>query len=283
MNFFTFDLRKVILIVVLLAIPLLSVNVKHDPQNPTWYLRPFTFVITLAQSGIYSFCEGVRDTTTLYINLVNIKTNNRLLRKENDELRAQLTLLEELKNENNRLSSLLNFTQQSSMSLQGAKIIGQDLVADHSTIVINRGTKHGVAPGMAVISTEGVVGYILRPEYTTSQVLLLTDRYAVIDAVVQRTRARGIIEGKSKDNCQLRYLERADDVAVGDLVVTSNFDEKFPKGFPIGFVENVTQAGYGASLKVTVKPIVKRHKLEEVFIVIKPGNEPTETVTVGGK
>lgn len=96
-----------------------------------------------------------------------------------------------------------------------------------------------------------------------------SDRYGIIDAIVQRSRARGIVEGRGPDSCKLRYLNRSDDVQVGDLVVTSGLDNIFPKGFPVGVVTGVSKSRYGMTQDIDLKPAINPSILEEMFIVIK--------------
>ncbi|HEX4926218.1 MAG TPA: rod shape-determining protein MreC, partial [Bdellovibrionales bacterium] len=215
----------------------------------------------------------IRGTAALYLNLIDVKRNNRLLAKENAELRAKLGELTELKMENERLNRLLGFQQKAPMKLLAARVTGLDLLGDHATIRINRGEKEGLKKGMAVITLEGVVGYIFALEPHSSKILVLTDRYAVIDSIVQRSRARGIVEGKAIDRCRLKYLHRADDVKEGDLVVTSGLDNIFPKGFPIGVVVHVEKKNFGIDQKVDLQPVVDPSRLEEVFIVMHVNNE----------
>ena len=218
--------------------------------------------------GYSQLSFGVRGTTALYLDLIGIKEQNRILLQENTELSAQLGSLTELKLENERLNELLGFEKQTAMKLLAAKVIGKDLLPDHNTITINRGQDHGVQQGMAVLTVAGAVGYIYRVQSNLSQVLLLTDRYSSVDVLVQRSRARGLLEGLSKDKCQLNYLRRSDDVIVGDLLVTSGLDNIFPKGFPIGVVTAVDNPDYGLSQKVEVQPVVTPSLLEEVFVVL---------------
>ena len=101
----------------------------------------------------------------------------------------------------------------------------------------------------------------------------------MIDSIVHRSRAQGITEGASNSACRLRYLERADDVRVGDLVVTSGLDNIFPKGFPVGLVTQVRKSKYGISQDVEVNPVVQTSQLEEVFIIFDAGVEPDEEIT----
>ncbi|MCB9026608.1 MAG: rod shape-determining protein MreC [Bdellovibrionaceae bacterium] len=273
MNYFTFDLKKLLIILSLVFIPLVVINMEHNPAQRPWFVKPFIFVSGFIENIYSGFSSGVRGTTALYLNLVDIKKNNRQLQIENSELSAQLGTLTELKLENQRLNQLLNFKENTKMNLLTAKVIGKDLLIDHNTLTINRGTSHGVKEFMAVITIGGVVGYIVQPQAYTSQILLLTDRYASIDAIVQRSRARGIIEGLNKDACRLNYLQQDDDVKEGDRIVTSGLNNIFPKGFTIGNVTKVEKSRYDISQEVTVTPSVNPFTLEEVFVVLNSNKE----------
>lgn len=273
MNFFTFDLRKVFLVIALVVLPLIAINMQRKSEEQLWFTRPFTFAASLIQQGYSSFSSGVRGTTAMYLDLVGIKKQNNLLKMELAQLNAQLGALTELKLENERLSHLLGFKQASKMNLLAARVIGRDLLPDHNTITVNRGLSHGVQKNMAALTTGGVIGYAFRVENDSSQILLLTDRYAVIDAIVQRSRARGLVEGMSRTNCRLRYLKRSDDVKVGDLVVTSGLFNIFPKGFPIGVVTSIDKSRYGMTQEVEIKPAVEPLNLEEIFIVLNANHQ----------
>ena len=274
MNFFTFDVRKVFLVIVVIALPLLAVNMQRKSEEELWFTKPFTWTAGWIQKGYSSFSSGVRGTTTMYVDLINIKVQNKELQRENMELRAQLGSMTELKMENERLGSLLGFKRSSNLDLLAARVIGRDILADHYFITIDRGTQHGIRKNMATITTGGAVGYIYRTEPTTSQILLLTDRYAVIDAIVQRSRARGFVEGYGRDQARLKYLKRSDDVQVGDLIVTSGLKNIFPKGFPVGTVTSIDKSRYGMTQEVEMKPIVDSMNLEELFIVLNAPSEP---------
>ncbi|MES2857320.1 MAG: rod shape-determining protein MreC [Bdellovibrionota bacterium] len=273
MNFFAFDIRKALIVLIVIALPLLSINMKRSPGEEPWYRKPLTAGASVIQGGYSSFTSGVRGTTSMYLKLIGIKKRNASLLRENEELRAKLGALTELTLENERLTKLLDFKRSTSMELLGAKVIARDLSPDHYSIRINRGTRHGLKKHQGVITVEGVVGYVLRTESESSQVLVLTDRSAAIDAIVQRTRARGLISGKNQSVCRLRYLERADDVAAGDMIVTSGLSGYFPKGFPIGRLSTVRKTDFGISQEAEVTPVVNPANLEEVFVVLNAGHE----------
>lgn len=281
MNFFTFDLRKVFLVIALIVVPLIAINMQRKSDEELWFTKPFIEGGQLIERGFASFSSGVRGTTSMYLDLIGIKKQNQALKTQLAELNAQLGAMTELKLENQRLSQLLGFKQASKMNLLAARVIGRDLLPDHNTITVDRGLIHGVRKNMAALTIGGVVGYTFRVESQTSQILLLTDLYAVIDAIVQRSRARGFVEGASRTSTRLRYLKRSDDVRVGDLVVTSGLFNIFPKGFPIGTVTSIDKSRYGMTQEVEVKPAVEPLNLEELFIVLNANHQDASAGPAG--
>ncbi len=273
MNFFAFDMRKALIVLLVIALPLLSVNMKRNPGEDPWYKKPFSASVSMIQAGYSSFTGGVRGTTSMYLKLIGTKRENLSLKHENEELRAKLGGLSELKLENERLNKLLDFRHSTNMELLAAKVIARDLSLDHTSIRINRGTRHGLKKLQGVITVEGVVGYVLKAESDSSLVIVLNDRSSAIDAIVQRTRARGLVSGKNLSTCRLRYLERADDVAPGDMIVTSGLEGYFPKGFPIGKLTSVRKTDFGISQEAEIQPVVNATNLEEVFVVLNSGQE----------
>lgn len=267
MNFFSFDLKKLIMIALVLILPLISINMQQRPQESNWLSRPFSFMASGFEETFYGFSSGVKETTALYVNLIDIKKESDNVKKKNLELQTRLAAMTEVMNENNRLKDLLSFKEATKMELIAAEVIGRDLVVDHNTLTINKGTNDGLKSGMAVITINGVLGYIYKPTLYNAHVMLITDRYAVVDGVVQRTRARGIVEGKAQNGCLLKYVEKTEDVKPGDLVVTGGLDNIFPKGFPVAVVESVERKTFSVSLKVDLRPVVDANKVEEVFVV----------------
>ncbi|WII73765.1 rod shape-determining protein MreC [Bdellovibrio sp. 22V] len=273
MNFFNFDLKKLVMIGIVLALPLISINMQQRQQESNWLSKPFSLLGSAVSETFYGFSSGVKGTTAMYVDLINIKKHSEELKSSNNELQARLEKMNELLMENDRLRGLLTFKEQTKMSLMAAQVIGRDLVIDHNTVTINKGTNDGLKAGQAVITTGGVLGYIFKPEAFTSHVMLITDRYAVVDGIVQRTRAHGIVEGKSQYGCSLKYVEKTEDVKEGDLVVTGGLDNIFPKGFPVAVVESVERKTFSVSLKVDLRPVVDPYKVEEVFVVLSAANE----------
>jgi len=190
-----------------------------------------------------------------------------MLKQRIAELQAESHQMKEMVLDNERLRKLLQFREKISTSMVAAEVIGQDPTSWFKSVTLNKGEKDGVRKGMAVILPEGVVGQILKtsPRYAT--VLLITDYNSAVDAIVQRTRAKAIVEGKGENRCQLKYLLRTEEVTVGDIVVTSGLGGNFPKGLKVGEIRNVEKKGHGIFQYAELTPGVDLTKLEEVFII----------------
>jgi rod shape-determining protein MreC len=237
------------------------------------------------QKGVGSFdalllevCAPVQKAATLvfrsvqgvfhrYLFLVYVQEENEILKKRVAELHEENARMKELALANQRLRQLLQFREHLPKSMMVAEVIGQDPSSWFKSITIDKGERDGIQKGMAVIAPEGVVGQVLKvsPDYST--VLLITDYNSGIDAIVQRTRSKAIVEGMEENRCQLKYLLRTDDIVVGDVVVTSGMDGKFPKGLMVGEIQKVEKRPYGVFQYAELIPSVDRTKLEEIFVI----------------
>ncbi len=258
--------------------PLITINMEEKQNDSEWFKQPFSWMAGRFQDFFYNYSKGVKTTTGQYLNLIQIKKMNESLKNQNQELTTRLLKFDEINAENSRLKQLLEFRETTKMDLLAAQVIARDLIPDHSTITINKGTEDGLKEGQAVMTLQGALGYVFKPQQKTSHILLMTDRYAVIDGIIQRSRAHGIVEGKGKTGAVLKYVERTEDVRPGDLVVTGGLDNIFPKGFPIAIVESAEKKQISVSLKVDLKPLVDSDKVEEVFVVLNAKNQDMSEV-----
>jgi rod shape-determining protein MreC len=120
---------------------------------------------------------------------------------------------------------------------------------------------------MAVVTSEGVVGRVIEVSLHTAKVLLITDPNSAMDVIVQRSRTQGIMEGKVEEVCVLKYVQKNEDVQVGDKVITSGLGGIFPKGLVTGTVTKVERKRPGIFQYIEVTPSVDFSRLEEVLIL----------------
>jgi rod shape-determining protein MreC len=167
-----------------------------------------------------------------------------------------------------RLRKLLNLTEDLPNRAVAARVVDRSRTSLFKMILINKGTADGLRVGLPVLSEQGVVGRIIETAWHASQVLLLIDENSNIDALIQRSRAQGILQGAGAAGCNLKYISRVEEVQVGDVVLSSGLAGVFPKGLLIGVVTGASRKGEGLFQKIDVAPAVDFGKVEEVLALI---------------
>ena len=155
-------------------------------------------------------------------------------------------------------------------------MISKDIIDERKSLVIDKGARHGIQRLQGVIAENGVVGYTIEVEEESSRILLLSNKNASVDALVQRTRARGIVSGDTRQSYRLKHMMRHEDAQAGDVIITSGRKGFFPKGFHIGQVVNIDNSLTGVSYVAHIKPAVEIDKLEQVLVIVEDLEE-TET------
>jgi rod shape-determining protein MreC len=271
-GFFLFRRYTLLIFIILLllfALVLMSLRAKQR-KGVEFFDALLMEVCSPFQKASTLVIKTVQGTFQQYIFLVNLEKENRALKKKIAELQEENHRIKEIKLANERLRQLLQFREKNSPSMIGAEVIGQDPSSWFKSVTIDKGERDGVKKGMAVVSPAGVIGQVLKtaPHYAT--VLLITDYNSAIDSIVQRTRAKAIVEGKGENRCQLKYLLRAEEAAVGDVVVTSGLGGNFPKGLMVGEIKKVDKKGHGVFQYAELVPSADMTQLEEVFVIMEP-------------
>ncbi|MDJ0811988.1 MAG: rod shape-determining protein MreC [Desulfobacterales bacterium] len=196
--------------------------------------------------------------------------------QENDQLKKQLARADEMKNvwvearmANERLRRLADLEKTFTDAVVFAEVIAKDPTTWFKTVIINKGRRDGVEKGMPALVPEGIVGQVVEASGHYAKILLIIDRNSAVDALVQRTRVRGILSGASTEQGDLDYVLLKEDVQVGDTIVTSGLDGVFPKGLRIGSIQSVEARPNEMFHTIKVAPFVDFDKLEELLVVIK--------------
>lgn len=222
---------------------------------------------------------GARISSTLgstwnsYVDLVGARQERDWLRDRVRVLEAEADASDAVAQENSRLKALLDLQDGLITRSVAARITGAHETGLFRTATLNRGRSSGIGEGFAVISGDGVVGRIVTVSPHAARVLLLDDHASGVDALVRRSRARGIVEGGSQAGCRLKYVQRREDIRLGDLVITSGLDGIFPKGLAIGHIVSLGEEEHGLYQTAQIRPSVEFAKLEEVLVVEPPTRE----------
>lgn len=221
------------------------------------------------QRGTSSIVSSVRHVWSGYVGLRNVRAENVELKQALAAAQVQLQEQRALADRTRGLQALLGMRDQSSLSLLAAEIIADSASPEFRTKTIDKGTRDGLRPDMAVIAAGGVVGRIVVPSARAAQVQLLIDRNAAAGVLIERSRAQGVVVGVGDERLRMDYVSEVADVVPGDVVVTSGIDTIFPKGFVIGRVETVEKNG-PVYRRIIVRPAVDFRSLEDVLVVLTP-------------
>jgi len=213
------------------------------------------------------------DVWNNYIDLLEVRRENVVLRKSVQRLNERIVAGNEAVMANARMKALLDLKVTLNAPSLAVSVIGEDSSAWFKTLVVDRGSSDGLMEGMPVLAAGGVVGRLVKVAPNSSRVLLLTDHASAIAALVQRSRARGVVRGAGAGRCSMEFTVKDDDVKVGDAVVTSGIGGVFPKGLPIGEVTMVKKGEYGVFQTIEVRPTVNIANLEEMLVLFRQPNE----------
>ncbi len=253
----------------------------------TFYVREGeTGVIHSLRSGVNTVATPVRMVgavvATPFNAIGNVFTNLSApqetlseLKKQNEELTSELAQLTEAQKTAERLESLLGLQSTYNLQSTAARIIGTTGDAWSQTVTIDKGSANGFEIGMPVCNSGGVIGQIIEVSAATSTVRLINDENSGISAMVQSTRAQGILQGQPDGTLMLSYVPADADVKVGDVVITSGLGGRFPKGLPLGTVSSVSRAANATYYTIVVRAISTAESNEEVLVITSLTDEQT--------
>lgn len=271
------DIRRrtgVIFLVVLLA-QVLLVSAQVQTRSGVRVIEAVSFGAFAKVQGVTSSAvSGVRDVWSNYAELRGARDENQALRQQVADLEVQLQQQRALAARTQKLQELLALQQSATLPTVAAEVIGgnPNPMPGNREITIGRGTADGVQAGMAVIAPRGIVGRVIgQPAANAARVQLLIDRYAAAGALVERSRAGGMIVGREQEPpLAMELVSNQQDVKAGDLVVTSGIDGIYPKGYAIGWVERAERVTSGLYQNIWIRPAVDFSSLEEVLVVLVP-------------
>lgn len=260
--------KRLLLLGCLLCLTL-GLATMHTPlAAQTEVVKSLVFSTIMPLQGILNgVLQQAHDAWRGYLQLTHVHRENVRLSQEIKRLQGRLQQYQEAYLQQQRLRQLLEFRSGSFPAALPAEVLGIDPSQWAEVIMINKGTAHGVEKNRVIMTHQGLVGHTIEamPHYT--KVLLITDRRSAVDALIQRTRARGLVVGKSRRLLSLRYVDVNEDVQVGDRIISSGLGELYPKGLLIGTVTAVQPQAYGLFHEIEVQPVVDLLKLEEVLVL----------------
>jgi rod shape-determining protein MreC len=204
--------------------------------------------------------------------LETLRARNAELEAVANRLMVENLRLKELEQENDTLRQLLNYTRSNpQLAYEPTTVVGRSVGVDPTNLLyyvyVDIGARSGVARDMPVITDRGLVGRVTAVGPNSAQVLLLIDPASAVNAIIQTSRATGIVRGNIDGTLSMDRIPPNERVNPGDIVLTSGLGGNFPDKIVIGQVTEVEQRDQDMFQVARIRPTVDFGKLETMLII----------------
>jgi rod shape-determining protein MreC len=239
----------------------------------------------ISKNSVYWNVTFFNTTNTAVAKSLRVSQNVREfmnLGKVNDQLALENKKLREELTKSNELITLkeVGYKPDSTMAERFdflvAKVISSTENLTDNYITIDKGTKHGIKPGMGVICPQGVVGQVMSCNEDFSRVSsILHSNFQVSSEILgkklrkEEVTALGIGKwgGTNPSIMQLTTVDRFKPVSKGDSVVTSMQNSIFPPKIMIGRISKISASPSEAFYDINVRLSTDFSSLVYVYVV----------------
>ena len=226
------------------------------------------------QRIIYNINNGAKNFVDFFLNFSEVKNTNAELVKENNELKNELATYSNLKEENERLKSLLEFKDQNDeYTYLATNIIGYTPGGILDGYIVDKGEKDGVEKGMVVIAAEGLVGQVTTVGKNWSIIQCIINENVAVSVMSENSGEntgvlQGYVDSKNRNLTKVNYLPIDSDIKEGDVILTSGLGLVYPKNIRVGKVISVEEDKVKVMKSAIVEPYVDFNKLGELLIIV---------------
>jgi rod shape-determining protein MreC len=258
----------VAVLIPLLILHLALLSLQIEDRSGTLLFKTWTLAVQAPVLSVSSaFARAVSRFCHNYIWMVGARRENERLQDAVHKLSLLNSSYEQIRQENLRLRKLIALSEILPNEMLGARVIARTPSFFANVVYIDRGWQDGVRADAAVVSGDGVVGRIVLASRNQAQVQLITNPDASVGVMLANSRTPGVLRGSGDYLLDLNYIGNTEQVAVGDIVLSSGLDGIYPKGLAIGKVIE-SRKGKGVFRTIKVQPDVDLARLEEVQILL---------------
>jgi len=257
----------IITIIILISLIIIS-NIKEEK----FYIieNGLSKIIIPIQNGLTLLKNKVESNSDFFVELDEIKSENKRLQEENEQLKQKINEMEIIKAENNNYKNYLKLAEQyNNYEIVPAYIINEDVFNYNYNIIINVGTKDGVEKDMVVVNENGVVGHVISVTENSAKVKTLVDTSCFISASINDINNSMVCNGLLNNRIELKgvFIEPDQKVLVGDLVETNGLGGIYPKGLTIGTVKEIIDTKNITDRYIIVETSVDFNNLNYLMVI----------------
>lgn len=237
-------------------------------------------ILSSIERGAFMVTDGIKKSVNSVNELFRLRNEYNQLVARLDEFEKMRRSNAEIRRENDRLRELLGFSQSLTRENYPAQIIARDIDRVYASIVINKGSVHGISKNMPVIAYQngmmGLVGKVIQVGRYTSTILPIYNLNCTVSARIQSTRDIGLVTGMgvSDQPLSLEYIRRRvqENLNIGEVIVTSGENDNYLPDIPIGTIQKIKVIEHTSSLEIELESAIDFSRLENV-IVLKPNSQ----------
>jgi len=241
-----------------------------EPDGPSVRLVRLwaTAAVTPFERAAHAIGSGVSSGWSDYVDLRHVRRQNEALQQQLTRMRIAEAAIAEDALEGRRLQALLAFRERYVATTVAAQVIGTSGSEQSRVLTIDKGSRDGLKPDMAVITPDGIVGKLRDVFWDTSQVLEINDQSSGAGVILESTRTRAILRGTVTGRVQIGNLMADSRIKPGETVLTSGGDQVYPRGLAVGTVESIApDPDHQPYTAIAVRPAVNLERVEEVLVI----------------
>lgn len=257
-------------IVITIVILILIVIFSNREANTSFFESIANKLVMPVQNGLTYIKNKISGNSTFFVDISNLKNENKELKDKNSQLEQSLRELENIRTENETLKEYLGLTEKyGEYRTVPGYIINKDISNYSKTIVINVGKKDGIEKNMTVIADEGLVGHVISVTDNTAKVRTIVDTSSSMSCLMSTNKESIVCKGTLENNSELKamYIPTDANLVQGDSIETSGLGGIYPKGIHVGTIKKIINTKNITDRYALVETAVDFTKLNTVLVI----------------
>lgn len=259
-------------------VSLLAASLVLMAMSPNPFVRDLqngiAFGFRPIQEGIREVASNVVSIGSALSDIDQLRVENEALRTENEQLRIDRQTTDELRRENDQLTSLLQLKRGLTFKTIAATVIARDSSESRRVITIDRGANDGLEAGYVVVASGGALaGRISDVGPDFAHVVLISDTSSTVIGQLLSTAATGRVEGQLSQPFVMKDVDTTVPIKIGEEVFTAGIElaggirSPYPKGLLIGTVIDSRRDPNEVVQTVFIEPAADLDQLEFLLVI----------------
>ncbi len=244
-------------------------------DHQTRWLDVIRSALATATAPLYVVSHQPYAAAEALLGYIRLRQDNLSMRQQLLSLSLEAQRAHALFEENERLRALLGSASRVEGRVLFAEVVGIVPDPNARSLILGKGDLHGVFEGQPVLDSDGLMGQVVEVGRHSSRVLLITDPTHVTPVLVNRNDYRALLHGTGEAaSLEIRHVPETADIRVGDLLVTSGLDGRFPSGYPVAMVFSVELEPGEPFLSIRARPMAQLERSRHLGLVARPETLP---------